>query len=258
MIKRFKLITFFLCAAIFFAGCYGQSFPKETLAQDMQALIYKETGISPKIEIVGKTIYVDIMLSGFSSNQESIINEEMTKMQNAVGAVSRVMLSSDSDAQFVVITAYDSPEYNIALRSVLNIADFKGLVSWRVRRSDYIERQVFQIEGAPFAKEFFENRTDLTQQDYTGMAILTQITAASGNNLLANAVMQGLKLKYLKTEDGTIFYQARNDMDVNLQNILPDIFKTQVLKQVEKYKLNISAVKIINTAGEVILNVALQ
>ena len=254
--KRFKLFIIFVFFGVLLAGC-GPSFPKETLDVDVARLVYRESGRKPVVSVIGNTMYIDLMLGELASQESEVVNDAMRVMQRAVFASMRAALSSDANIEFIIVTAYDSPEYNIAIQSVQNMGDIKGFMFRQMSRGDFQSRSVFIIEGAPHAAVLKYNRHGITEADYVGKLILSQATIAGSANPLIAAIINTLNLRYLGKENGILYYVARSDASETFGVLLGDIFQTQGAIQAERYRLEIDGIRIININGEIILDVSL-
>jgi hypothetical protein len=76
-------------------------YPKNDIAQSLEKLVKKECNQDSKAYLVGRTLYLDMELDGITSADDKTVLQAMHKMDLAVFAVGRVVLSSGSDIKYI-------------------------------------------------------------------------------------------------------------------------------------------------------------
>ncbi len=240
-----KTLIFLFLAVIALSSCGGASYPKENITQLLEELVMKESGEASKASIVGKTLYLDVELAGLASQEQSEAMEAVRKMQSAAFAVTRVILSSDSDIKYMVLNVYD-PGKNIAFRLFQSIDDIKSYMYMRISRSDYESRNVFEIEGPGSAQQAVDNKYDLSLEEYVARMISANVSMASRSNPFMGALMSALNLKYKAVEDGTLIFSSAMPLDDKTAELLKNILAEETKKYSGKYGISFKSVKIVN------------
>ena len=136
---------FALLLFIFILQSCDVTFPKETLIEDAQAFIKKETKVDTSVSVYGATLYLDVVFEDLTTNDSNKVIDIYKKIQDIVSAITRVPLSSNKDINIVVISAFDS-QYKVLLRIFVNIDDIKKVSHSYISKTDYFERQLMEFE----------------------------------------------------------------------------------------------------------------
>ncbi|MDR1696429.1 MAG: hypothetical protein LBR69_07395 [Endomicrobium sp.] len=243
-LKLFILSIVLAC----FVSC-GVSYPKENLTQELEALVKKECESDSKASIFGKTLYLDMELDTITSKDQAQVSEAVKKMQSAVMSITRVVLSSDSEIQYMVVSVFDK-EKNVLFRIIQNIEDIKAYFYMRISRGDYESRSLMEIEGPGYAKIMIEDKHDIVPEEYVGRMIVSQIDMSSRSNPFFGALISMIRLKYAGNEDSVLILSAAAEIDEKTEALVKGIVAEETKKYSEKYKLNFKVVKIINTKNK--------
>ncbi len=156
-----SLALLLLLASVTLSACSHHTYPEERLVQDLRDLCFKEYGIENiEVKIEGKTIGVHLPLkqlftTDFSKlmenggtpvqNLESLMQfspEAMERVENVLFATSRVILSTDKELDFYVLTATDTEITGIQLILIGYLGDLKRVRFWDISRDEYRKRIV--------------------------------------------------------------------------------------------------------------------
>lgn len=251
MFKNFVLSILF---AILFCSC-GPSYPKETLTQDIEKVVKKESGCDTKVYIVKDTVYLDMPMDTIVSSKNEVFSEAINALQSGVFAVTRIALSSDADIKIIVITAFD-PQYNVSLRMLQNIEDVKSYFYQRISRDDYEHRQLIEIEGPDTAKESILDKHYISQEEFVGRLIVSQLNMLARTNPFLATVINSLNLKYDHIDNDSIIITARGTYSLVSDTLIRKLITEELNKDIKKYKLfTIKYVRILSKEGSVVLDV---
>lgn len=251
MFKSFVLSILF---AILFCSC-GPSYPKETLTEDIEKVVKKESGCDTKVYIAKDTVYLDMPMDNIVSSKNEIFSEAINALQSGVFAVTRIALSSDADIKIIVITAFD-PEYNVSLRMLQNIEDVKSYFYQRISRADYEQRQLIEIEGPDTAKESILDKHYISQEEFVGRLIVSQLNILGRTNPFLATVINSLNLKYDSIDNDSIIITARGTYSLVSDTLIRKLITEELNKDIKKYKLfSIKYVRILSKEGTAILDV---
>ena len=156
---------FALLLFIFILQSCDVTFPKETLIEDAQAFIKKETKVDTSVSVYGTTLYLDVVFEDLTTNDSNKVIDIYKKIQDIISAITRVPLSSNKDINIVVISAFDS-QYKVLLRIFVNIDDIKKVSHSYISRTDYFERQLMEFETEELAKQAIENKYNISLEEY--------------------------------------------------------------------------------------------
>ncbi|MDR1196596.1 MAG: hypothetical protein LBL00_09015 [Endomicrobium sp.] len=251
MIRKFILFAFLISLS----AC-GVSYPKGDITGSLEALVKKECGADCRAYIVGKSLYLDMPLEGLTSKDQSKVSDAIKKMQNAVMAVTRVTLSSDSDIKYMVVSAF-SPEKSVSFRILQNIEDVKSYLYMRISRGDYESRNLLEIEGPEITSVLLEDKHDITDSEYVGRMVVSQINMAARTNPFLGALISMLQLRYSDVKDGILYMTASGTMDDRVKEFAQNMIIEETKKYVEKYSLDFTSVTIRSNRGEYILDIDL-
>lgn len=213
------------------------TFPKETLEQDAVKLIKEETQKDVSIQKCGSTLYLDVCFDDLVTNDAEKISEIYKILQKIVSTVVRVPLSSDAVIDIVVISAFD-PNYQTLLRLFENIDDIKKYSHQYISREDFSERQLMEIEGSDKAKEILENKYDISQEEYVGRLIISQLNNTARTNPFLMVLIQALNLRFSNIENNNFYFVASKNLENDeLKVILEKMLEKETVKNIQKYKL---------------------
>ncbi|MCL2390329.1 MAG: hypothetical protein FWD54_01695 [Endomicrobia bacterium] len=240
LLKLFILSIFLSC----FISC-GVSYNKEKLIEQLEALVKKECDSDSKASIFGKTLYLDMELDALTSKNQDQAVEAVKKMQNAVISITRVVLSSDSEIQFMVVSVFDKNK-NVLFRIIQNIEDIKAYFYMRISKGDYESRSLMEIEGPEYAKAMIEDKHDITLEEYVGRMIVSQIDMASRSNPFFGALISMIRLRYEGYEDSALILSTAAEIDDKTESLIKGMVAEEVKKYSEKYNVDFKTFRIIN------------
>ncbi|GHT64460.1 hypothetical protein AGMMS50222_06150 [Endomicrobiia bacterium] len=235
------------------------SYPKETLVQSLEKLIQKECGQDSKACIFGRTLYLDIELDGLISQEKEAATQAIRKMNTAVFSAIRVVLSSDSDIQYMVTTAYDHDK-NVALRIVRSINDAKSRYYGRISRSDYYESRnlVEERSGHEFSEKMISDKHDITVDEYVGRLIVSRINMTPRTDPPFRALGPTLRLLYLGIGNENLILLVLGDTSVGVVATLKDILKENLESYSKKYDMFFDKIIVVGFSSKDILLVSLD
>ncbi|MDD5020527.1 MAG: hypothetical protein PHR82_00105 [Endomicrobiaceae bacterium] len=251
MFKSF--ISSLLCAFLL-CSC-GPSYPKETLVKDIEKLVKKESGCDTKVYLVKDTVYLDMPMEQIVSSKNEVFSEAIIALQNGVFAITRIALSSDADIKIIVITAFD-PQYNVSLRMIQNIEDVKSYFYQRISRGDYEQRQLIEIEGPDTARQSILDKHYVSQEEFVGRLIVSQINILGKTNPFLATVINSLNLKYDDIDNDKIIITAKGTYSLVSETLIKKLIHEELDRDIKKYKLfTIKYVRILSKEGTVVLEV---
>lgn len=253
MIRKFFLFVFLVS----FSGCYGVSYPKDNITGSLEALVKKECGVECKAFITGRTLYLDMPLEGLTSNDQAKVNDAVKKMQSAVMAITRVTLSSDSDIKYMIVSAFN-PEKSVSFRILQNIDDVKGYLYMRISRGDYESRNLLEIEGPEMTHIILEDRHDLTDSEYVGRMIVSQINMAARTNPFLGALISMMQLRYSDVKYNNLYLSASGMMDERVKEFAENLIVEETKKYSKKYDLEFEYVKIVDRNGVIMFDIFVE
>ncbi|MDR3113341.1 MAG: hypothetical protein LBU09_03100 [Endomicrobium sp.] len=248
----------FLALPFFIVSCgvWNASYPKDKLNEILAEMVKKDTGIDAVVEKYGRTLYLDMPLKDLTSSEADKVNEAVKKMQSAVLAITRVVLSSDSEIKYMIISAFDD-DRQVLFRIVQNIDDVKNYMYMRISRGDYESRNLLEIEGPGTAAESISSKHDISDGEYVARLIAAQVNMSARTNPFLGALISMLNLRYLKVEAESIVYSGDDISDDRIKDFVVDMMGRQAREYSKKYSLDFRSVVICNSKGEQILNIKL-
>lgn len=232
----FKNVLCFLFSLFILTSC-NVSFPAETLEQDAVNLIKKETQKDVSVYRYGSTLYLDVCFEDLVTNDSQKIAAIYDTLQKIVSSIVRVPLSSDAKINFVVVSAFD-PEYQTLLRLFENVDDIKKYANQYISREDYSERQLMEFEGPSRTKEIVENKYDITEEEFVARLIVSQLNSVARSNPFLATLIQILELRFSHIEDNNFYFTVSKNIDnAEVKKILKIMLETEVVKDIQKYKL---------------------
>ncbi|WP_372519760.1 hypothetical protein [Candidatus Ruminimicrobiellum ovillum] len=230
-----KIVCFLL--SIFILSSCGVTFPKETLEQDAVKLIKEETQKDTSVYRYGSTLYLDVCFEDLVTNDARKISAIYDTLQKIVSTVVRIPLSSDADIKFVVVSAFD-PNYQTLLRLFENVDDIKKYANQYISREDYSERQLMEFEGPDRTKGIIENKYDITEEEYVARLIISQLNNGVRTNPFLAKLVQVLELRFSRVENNIFYFAISKNIDnEEVKKILKMMLETEILKDIQKYKL---------------------
>jgi hypothetical protein len=251
-----KLLPFVLLFFIASCNAWEASYPKDKLDEMLADMVKKDTGTDAVVERFGKTLYLDMALKDLTSNDAGKVNEAVKKMQSAVLAITRVVLSSDSEIKYMIVSAFDDDK-QVLFRIVQNIEDVKNYMYMRISRGDYESRNLLEIEGPDTAALSIAGKHDISDGEYVARMIASQVNMAARTNPFLGALISAVNLRYLKVEAENIVYSGADIYDDKVKDFIANMVGGQAKEYVEKYSLDFQNVVIQNAKGERILNIKL-
>ncbi|MDR0617945.1 MAG: hypothetical protein LBG23_04230 [Endomicrobium sp.] len=254
--KNFKIPLILVIIVFLFVSC-GVSYKKGEISQDLQTLIKKECGLDSKAFVVGKTLYLDIIIDGLISNDTKVFAQTMRTIQTANLAVVRVVLSSDSNIQYVVATAFDQNKV-LAFRVVQNIEDIKSYFYMRISRSDYESRSLIELVGSSLAPIMINDKHDITKDEFVGRLIASQINMMARTNPFYRALIAAMQMHYIGIRDNELYLLVLGIVDSIVEPIIQDALQKDLKDYVTKYKVSFDAIKAINHSGKVVFSASMS
>ncbi|MDR2437732.1 MAG: hypothetical protein LBD17_06725 [Endomicrobium sp.] len=245
MKKRYLILILFL--GVLLNSC-GVTYKKGNLTQDLEKLVEKEAKQKSKAYIVGKTLYLDMQVDGLGSPADrEVFDKALRKIKIAELDVSRVVLSSDSDIKFMVVTAYD-PAYSFLLRLVQNIDDIKKYFYMRISKADYESRSLVEIFGGSIHKGI-KDKHDISQEEFVGRLIASKLNTLT---------VSGRAFRYAAVKGRILFLVLLQQYDIKNAPIIENFLKEQFKDYSKKYSNPFDLLEVINLNGITAMSVSLN
>lgn len=235
-----KLITFLICS-VFLVAC-SPSYPKKNLTTSLPLLLKKEYKLNSTAKFVGRTLYLDVGLSGLTSTDSKALTEVLKKVQGAMISITRVALSSDAKIDYMVVNAGDV-SWSLNIRLIQRLVDVKGLLYQRISRSDYEGRLVLEIETKEkksgtdtYEPSVLEEKHDIRIEEFMGRLIVSQINMASRTNPFLAVLLNSVQLKYDKWTPDVLYVNATIKPGTAAYPLFEDIVKKESRMVLNKYK----------------------
>ncbi|MCL2485419.1 MAG: hypothetical protein FWF00_07310 [Endomicrobia bacterium] len=250
---KFFILSIFLTSIL---AC-GTSYDKDKLTDQLEALIKKECKTDSQAFIVGKTLYLDMELDSITSKEQQQAAAAVQKMQTAVMSIVRVVLSSNSEIQFMIVSVFDKDK-NVLFRIIQNIEDIKSYYYMRISRGDFQSRNIMEIEGPDYAETMINDKRDMSIEEYVGRMIASQIDMASRSNPFFGALMSMARLRYAGYEDGVLILSTMSEADEKTESLINVLVAEETKKYAEKYGLDFTSVRIINLKNDQEIKIELE
>lgn len=226
----------------------GVTYKKENLTQDLEKLVEKEAGQKSKACIADKTLYLDMQVDGLNSPaKREVFDKALRKVRIAGLDISRVVLSSDSDIKFMVVTAYD-PTYNFFLRLVQNVDDIKKHFYMRISKSDYESRILLEIFGNSVIS-IIRDKHDISQEEFVGRLIASKLNALA---------VSGGAFRYAAVKERILFLVLLQQYDIKNTSLIENFLKEQFKDYSKKYNNPFDLLEVINLNGTTAISVSLN
>jgi hypothetical protein len=255
-VNRIRVILSFLIIVLLWSSC-GVTYKKGEIAQDLQVLIKKECGLDSKAVVIGKTLYLDILIDDIASNDTKIFLQTIKTIQTANLAIVRVVLSSDSNIQYMVATAFDKNKI-LAFRVIQNIDDIKSYFYMRISRSDYESRNLIELAGGSFVARMIDNKHDITKDEFVGRLIASQINMMARTNPLYGTLIAAMQMQYVGVNDSKLYLLVLGIVDSVVKPIIQETLQNDLESYVSKYKASFNSIKAVKSNGEVVFTAYLS
>lgn len=253
----FKYLIFSLLLFFSFCSC-APSFPKETLVQDIEKVVEKESGILPKVEFIKDTLYLDLEMEDIVSLQSDVVSKAINSLQSAVFAITRIALSSDADIKIIVVTAYD-PNFQVALRMFQNIDDVKSYFYQRISRGDYEQRQLIEMENPETAHAAVLDKHYIDIDEFVSRLVISQLNMSGRTNPFIANLLTTLNLKYYYIGSGVVYLHSSGDSEILSSRFIKQVITDEFKKNIEKYKIEtINSAVILDKEKNAVLHLDLK
>ncbi len=246
--KILKCIIFLLVVVFFFNAC-GVTYPKNDIAQSLEKLVKKECNQDSKVYLVGRTLYLDMEFDEITSADYKTVSQTIYRIDLAVFAMGRVVMSSDSDIKYIVVTAYN-PYKNVAFKIAYNTYDMKSYFYMCISRSDFDSRKLLEIAGSLTAANIIEDRHDIEDQEYVGRLIASKINTLSEMDVI---LAQRPWLQYVGIENETLIFSISESIDGKNIYLVKNILLEKTKDYSKKYNMFFKGIKVIAFGGEDLL-----
>lgn len=244
--KKKKLILL-LFLSVLLNSC-RVTYKKENLTQDLEKLVEKEAKQKSKAYIVGKTLYLDMQVDGLSSPADREVFDKALHTVRISGLdISRVVLSSDSDIKFMVVTAYD-PAHSFLLRLVENIEDIKKYFYIRISKADYESRSLVEIFGQSIIN-IIRDKHDISHEEFVGRLIASKLNTLT---------VSGGAFRYAAVKGKILFLVLLQQYDIKTAPLIENFLKEQFKDYSKKYNNPFDLLELINLNGTVAMSVSLN
>lgn len=255
-IKAAALLIFI--GSLFFSGACGVSYPKETLARDLEAKVFKESGAEAKVYLTGQTLYLDLILDDLVSPDRQKVYDATMKMQSGLAAITRVVLSSDAEVKYMTVSAFDSKK-NILLRAVMSIKDVKDYFYYRISHEDYMSRNIFEIEAADTAAASAQDRHDISDNEFVGRMVVSRMNMVFRQDPNIGALLFMLQLRYAGAdEEGVLILSAASDIDTDSDAVISAALAEETKKYSQKYGIRLNKIRLMNRNNNSVAEIQLE
>ncbi|MBI3013110.1 MAG: hypothetical protein HYY63_05730 [Elusimicrobia bacterium] len=152
----------------------------------MQKLFRKELNTDVETELAGKTLYVSFTVENLVSKNFELPKEVLQKLEDAMLSITRISLSTDAEIEFTVIEARD-PKWGVQTNIIRKMHDLKGLLYWKVSKSDFDERLVLETEKIIESKP--RDWHDITLPEFMGRCVASRISLGTRANPFLNVLL---------------------------------------------------------------------
>jgi hypothetical protein len=246
-VKKIKYLVLLLFTGVLLKSC-GVTYKKENLTQDLEKLVEKETGQKPRAYAVGKTLYLDIEVDGLNSPSDRKAFDKALRNIRVSGLdISRVVLSSDSDIKFMVVTAYD-PAYTFLLRLVQNVEDIKKYFYMRISKPDYESRNLVEIFARSVINIVFDKH-DISQEEFVGRLIASKLNAFPASDGA---------FQYTTVRNKVLFLVLLKQPEKKDILLIEPFLKEQFKDYSKKYNNPFDSLEVLNLNGTRVMSVPLS
>jgi hypothetical protein len=128
----------------------------------------------------------------------------------------------------------------------------------RISRGDYESRSLLEIEGPELTPALLEDRHDLTDSEYVGRIIASQINMAARSNPFLGALISMMQLRYSGVKDNVLYMSSSGTMDDRVKEFAQNLIVEETKKYSQKYKLEFASVKIVDKSGAVLFDIDIE
>jgi hypothetical protein len=240
----------------FFSLSCGVSYPSGSIADSLEEIVKKDTGTDSEALVYGKTLYLDMLLNDLTSNDTAKVNAAISKMQSAILAITRVVLSSDSKIKYMVVSTFDKDK-QVLFRITQNIEDIKAYLYMKISRGDYETRNLLEIEGPGYAAKEIDDKHDISDEEYVARMIVAQINMQARTNPFLGALVQLLQLRFLRIDGENIILSGSGEMDEKVKDFITKMISDEANKYCVKYSVNFKSINIFGAKGEPVASITL-
>lgn len=138
--------------------------------------------------LAGKTLYVACVLDGLVGRDLGLQQDSLKKLEGAMLSSTRAALSTDAEIDFLAVKARDS-RLGATVTLVRYFPDIKGLIFFRLSRSDFEDRLVLESESAPEAEKPEEWR-DISMTEFMARLAASRLQRQFTSNPLISVFLQ--------------------------------------------------------------------
>ncbi|MDR0485836.1 MAG: hypothetical protein LBH29_03820 [Elusimicrobiota bacterium] len=217
--KILKAAVFFFAAFVFYSCSSDVTYRKENLAADLINLLKKEYGIDSKVFLFPNTVYLDIDLGTDAPQKDTDAAESFKKINGALTAAIRTVISGDSEIKFAVVNAYPQDK-SVLFRIIQNIDDFKSYYYMRISIDDFSSRNIIEIKSPSEAAAATLDKRDIRLEEFVGRLIVSSVMSSAGRNPFLAALLSNLKLDFESVKDGVLILRTNADLISESRNAL--------------------------------------
>ncbi|MFH0876904.1 MAG: hypothetical protein V1863_01590 [Candidatus Omnitrophota bacterium] len=143
---------------LLFACCLGllsacdATYPARTLTQQLTKLIKEEEKISATVHISGQTLWIYVPLENLVDEKNMTWDTAgLEKINQVMGIVHRVILSTDAKLNFLALVGADVKKYGLEITAIEYIPDVKEAILEKFSRGEFFRRSVKDVDFNPNA-----------------------------------------------------------------------------------------------------------
>ncbi|MDR3112240.1 MAG: hypothetical protein LBU55_03605 [Elusimicrobiota bacterium] len=248
---KFRFFLAFSVAFLSLSSC-GVSYPKESITQSLETLVKKETGKNVKASIIGRTLYLDMELENLTSSDQSSAKDVMKNIQAAAFAITRVVLSSDSNIKYMIANIYDPNRY-LVFKIIQNLSDIKNYLYMRISRDDYISRNLYEMETLQNAAKAINSKKDISDEEFVGRLIVSNINSTPKTNPFFGTILSSLNLRYVGIKSKILVLATNAHIEDNVKTLLERFIHEKMLEFSKKYNLHFYGFELFAANGSLVI-----
>ncbi|MBI4395944.1 MAG: hypothetical protein HY548_02540 [Elusimicrobia bacterium] len=183
----------------------------------MRDICRKEYDLQVDVRLVGKTLYAACQLDGLVGQDLGLQRKTLEKLEGAMLSTTRAALSTDASIDFLVLKARDA-RLGVTVNLIRYFPDIKGLIFFRVSRSDFENRLILETENVP-EPESPDSWKDIPMTEFMARLAASRLQRQFTSNPLVSVFLQVQKVQG-RVEDRTLLLVLEKSDDADESNAL--------------------------------------
>jgi len=143
-----KVFPFLVLLMFISSGC-KPTYPRTKVSDSIIKLCRDEYNTEVKVKTEGKTLGVYMPIDNLLDSSLQPSEESFEKLGNVLHVLSRVVLSTDADLEFIILVARDSKISGLELVLTRYVEDIKRFMVEDISRGEYIKRMLLETRLDP-------------------------------------------------------------------------------------------------------------